>query len=75
MLEWLIWKCIFKLNGGLRIWNTSRLLKLAIYVKALRTADAENARLHVSQLARLAAVSQISSAKILKQTNKANLIA
>ena len=35
-------------------WKELRHLKQEIYVTALKTADAENARLHASQLAKLA---------------------
>ena len=45
------------------LWKESQLLILVIFAKALRTAAAVNARHHVSQHVRQAAVSQISSAK------------
>jgi hypothetical protein len=40
-------------KGSLK-WKESKHLKQEIYVTALKTADAENARLHASQLAKLA---------------------
>ena len=64
--------CTYTTYFGGSLWNTSRLLKLVIFVTAQRTAVAANARLPASPLARQAAVLLISSAKIPKQRKASN---
>ena len=51
------------MNWRFELWKELQLLKLVTFAKAHRTAAAVNARHHVSQHVRQAAVSQISSAK------------
>ena len=63
---------IYYIISGGSLWNTSRLLKLAICVTALRTAAAVNARHPASLLVRRAAVSLTSSVRALRIARKAN---
>ena len=58
-----------KLYGGLFSWNISKLLKLVICAKALKTVAAANARHLASPLAKQAAVLLTRNAKALRKAN------
>ena len=51
------------------LWKESKLLILAIFAKAQKTAAAASARLHASLPAKQAAVLLISSARMQAKTN------
>ena len=63
---------IIFLFGGYTLWNISELLKLVIFVKALKTAVVENAKLLANQPAKQVVALLINNAKMLKKkTNSA----